>query len=171
MPVGDVLRHRGDRGDRVAFIERLVRAMMFRDRSRKFIGPSPTNASSDVISGKSARGHDGPDTGRASAALVSIERIRAWACGLRLILPQSIPAGPRIGGEHGAADDFVDAVGTDRAGADDLQVGSLYSPSVDSSVASAHLFRSLRPDASGTHFGVCHAVSARPQSPPYNECI
>ena len=65
--------------------------MMFSDRSRKFIGPSPMNASSDAITGKSLAVTTAFTPGRAAALLVSMEMMRAWACGERLILPHSIP--------------------------------------------------------------------------------
>src|SRR6516164_9443762 len=65
--------------------------MQLRDRSRKFIGPSPTKASSDGIGGKSSHVTTALTPGNARAFSVWIARIRAWACGLRLTLPHSIP--------------------------------------------------------------------------------
>ena len=65
----------------------LPRAMTLRDRSRKFIGPSPTNASSGRISGKSTDVATARTPGSASAFSALILMIRAWAWGLRLILP------------------------------------------------------------------------------------
>ena len=49
------------------------------------------NASSEGISGKSAAVTTAFTPGSAAALLVSIETIRACACGERLILPHSIP--------------------------------------------------------------------------------
>src|SRR6185437_11080055 len=65
--------------------------MQLRDRSRKFIGPSPTNASSEAMFGKSAAVITAFTPGSASAFFVLIDLIRAWACGLRLTLPHSMP--------------------------------------------------------------------------------
>jgi len=65
--------------------------MQLRDRSRKFIGPSPTKASSDGIGGKSSAVTTALTPGNARAFSVLIDMIRAWACGLRLTLPHSIP--------------------------------------------------------------------------------
>src|SRR5215471_8833277 len=65
--------------------------MQLRDRSRKFIGPSPTNASSDGIGGKSAQVTTALTPGNLSAFSALIDMIRAWAWGLRLILPHSMP--------------------------------------------------------------------------------
>src|SRR5215472_16307474 len=65
--------------------------MQLRDRSRKFIGPSPTNASSDGIGGKSSQVTTALTPGNARAFSVLIDMIRAWACGLRLTLLHNIP--------------------------------------------------------------------------------
>src|SRR5215831_17703168 len=65
--------------------------MQLRDRSRKFIGPSPTKASSDGIGGKSSQVTTALTPGNARAFSVLIDMMRACACGLRLTLPQSIP--------------------------------------------------------------------------------
>ncbi len=65
--------------------------MQLRDRSRKFIGPSPTNASSDAIGGKSSQVTMALTPGNAFAFSVSIERMRACACGLRFTLPHNMP--------------------------------------------------------------------------------
>src|SRR5215471_1609388 len=65
--------------------------MQLRERSRKFIGPSPTNASSEAIGGKSSEVTIALTPGSFSALSRLIDMIRAWACGLRLTLPQSIP--------------------------------------------------------------------------------
>src|SRR6516162_5212297 len=65
--------------------------MQLRDRSRKFIGPSPTKASSDGIGGKSSAVMTALTPGKARAFSVWIAMMRAWACGLRLTLPHSIP--------------------------------------------------------------------------------
>src|SRR5215813_5639824 len=65
--------------------------MQLRDRSRKFIGPSPTNASSEAIGGKSSEVTTALTPGSARAFSVLIDMIRAWAWGLRLTLPHSIP--------------------------------------------------------------------------------
>ncbi len=65
--------------------------MQLRDRSRKFIGPSPTKASSDGIGGKSSQVTTALTPGSARAFSVLIDMMRAWACGLRLTLPHSIP--------------------------------------------------------------------------------
>ena len=66
--------------------------MQLRSRSRKFIGPSPTNASSDGICGKSLEVTTARTPGSFSALLVSIETIFACACGERSTLPHSMPA-------------------------------------------------------------------------------
>src|ERR1700741_635325 len=65
--------------------------MQLRDRSRKFIGPSPTKASSDGIGGKSFPVTTALTPGKARAFSVLIDMMRAWAWGLRLTLPHSIP--------------------------------------------------------------------------------
>ena len=69
----------------------LSRAMQLRDRSRKFIGPSPTKASSLAMFGKSAAVTTAFTPGSFSALEVSIYTIRACACGLRLTLAHSMP--------------------------------------------------------------------------------
>src|SRR5205807_9549775 len=65
--------------------------MQLRDRSRKFIGPSPTNASSLAIGGKSSEVTMALTPGSFSALSILIDMMRAWACGLRLTLPHSMP--------------------------------------------------------------------------------
>ncbi len=69
----------------------LPRAMQLRDRSRKFIGPSPTNASSEGMSGKSAAVTTAFTPGSFSALRASIDTMRACACGERFTLPHSMP--------------------------------------------------------------------------------
>ena len=70
----------------------LSQARQLRDRSRKFIGPSPTKASSLAMCGKSFDVTTAFTPGSSSALQVSIDRMRAWACGERSTLPQIIPA-------------------------------------------------------------------------------
>ena len=65
--------------------------MTLHERSRKFIGPSPTISSPSGISGKSSAVTTALTPGTASAALASIPAIRAWAWGLRRMRPTSIP--------------------------------------------------------------------------------
>src|SRR6266478_3221073 len=65
--------------------------MQLRDRSRKFIGPSPTKASSDAIGGKSSAVTTALTPGKARALSILIDMMRAWACGLRFTLPHSMP--------------------------------------------------------------------------------
>src|SRR6266849_5231572 len=65
--------------------------MQLYERSRKFIGPSPTNASSDGISAKPADVTTALTPGNASALSVLIDTMRACACGLRFTLPHSMP--------------------------------------------------------------------------------
>ena len=65
--------------------------MTLSDRSRKFIGPSPTKASSLAISGKSFAVTTAWTPFNASAFEVSIDTIRACACGERRILPHNMP--------------------------------------------------------------------------------
>ena len=98
--------------------------MQLRDRSRKFIGPSPTNASSDGMSGKSSAVTTARTPGSFSAFDASIDTMRACACGERFTLPHSMPGHHHVGAELRATGDLVDAVGTDRTGADDSQIGA-----------------------------------------------
>ena len=70
--------------------------------------------------------------------MVSIETMRAWACGLRLTLPAQHAGHDQVGAERGAAGDLVDAVGPDRPGADDLQLG-LLATSFMTAVLPSHL--------------------------------
>src|SRR5437870_1545254 len=65
--------------------------MQLRDKSRKFIGPSPTKASSEGIGGKSSQVTTALTPGSARAFSVLIDMMRACACGLRLTLPHSMP--------------------------------------------------------------------------------
>ncbi len=52
---------------------------------------SPPSTSSEARSGKSAPVTTAFTPGSASAFLVSMPRMRAWACGLRLMRPQIMP--------------------------------------------------------------------------------
>ena len=61
--------------------------------------------------------------GSFSAALVSMERMRACGCGLRSTLPDQLAGHGEIGAEPGAARHLVDAIGTDGTGADILVLG------------------------------------------------
>src|SRR5271156_2068395 len=92
--------------------------MMLRDRSRKFIGPSPTKASCEVISGKSAAVTTSltPANANALSALIPRMRMRA-AFDLTVKHAGYCPVGPEIG----AASDFLDPVRANGPGADDLQ--------------------------------------------------
>ena len=122
--IGDRLGGGGDgghaRGLRTAPSSR---AMQFSDRSRKFIGPSPTNASSDGMSGKVRCRHDSLHA-RQRLGLARVDRYdpRMRVRRAQDLAPQHA-RGPRIGREHRAAGDLVDAVGTDGTGADDFQTG------------------------------------------------
>ncbi len=74
------------------------------------------------MSGKSSAVTTACTPGSAAALLVSIDTMRACACGERLTLPHSMPGSASVGAEQRAAGDLVDAIGTDRTGADDFQV-------------------------------------------------
>src|SRR5271154_1943063 len=94
--------------------------MMLRDRSRKFIGPSPTKASCEVISGKSAAVTTSltPANANALSALIPRMRVRMRAAfDLTVKDAGHCPVGPEIG----AAGDFLDPVRANGPGADDLQ--------------------------------------------------
>jgi hypothetical protein len=65
--------------------------MQLRDRSHKLCGAAPITRLSGGMSGKSARVVTAFTPGSAIALSVLRETIRAWACGLRLILPHSMP--------------------------------------------------------------------------------
>ncbi len=98
--------------------------MQLRDRSRKFIGP----LADERLLGRDVRGNPSAVTtaftpGSASALLVSIETMRACACGLRLTLAQIMPGITMSAPNVAAAGHLVDAVRADRAGADDAEVG------------------------------------------------
>src|SRR6516164_913311 len=98
----------------------LPRAMTLRDRSRKFIGPSPTKASSGPISGKSAAVAIARTPGSASAlsALILIIRVRVGAAfDLAVKHPRQCP----IGTEIGATRDLLDSIGANWPGPDDFQ--------------------------------------------------
>src|ERR1700730_2154 len=65
--------------------------MQLRDKSHRLCGAAPMTRLSGGMSGKSARVVTALTPGNAIALSVLIETIRAWAYGLRLILPHSIP--------------------------------------------------------------------------------
>ena len=65
--------------------------MQLRDRSHRLCGAAPMTRLSGGMSGKSARVVTALTPGNAIALSVLIDTIRAWACGLRLILPHSMP--------------------------------------------------------------------------------
>ena len=64
---------------------------MFLDRSLKSTIDSPLIASSELISGRASDVITAFTPGMAWAAVVSIDRILACACGLRSTTPISIP--------------------------------------------------------------------------------
>src|SRR6201998_3032793 len=65
--------------------------MQLGDRSHRLCGMAPIVRLSGGMSGKSARVVTALTPGNAIALSVLIETIRAWACGLGLILPHNMP--------------------------------------------------------------------------------
>src|SRR6516165_12502450 len=65
--------------------------MQLRDRSHRLCGMAPIVRLFGGMSGKSARVVTALTPGKAIALSVLIDTIRAWAYGLRLILPHNMP--------------------------------------------------------------------------------
>ena len=97
--------------------------MTLRDRSRKFIGPSPTNASSDGMLGRSAAVRTAMTPGNAAALLVSIDTIRCMGMRAALDPAPQHPGSTGIGGEQRPPGDLIHAVGANRPSANDLEMG------------------------------------------------
>ncbi len=121
--LGDGGRDGGDGGDGVALVERLVAghavAREVAEVHRAFADERLLVGDLGEVGG----GHHGAHAGE----LFRLRGVDGEDAGMRVRAALDLgPQHPRqrhVGAELGAAGDFIDAVGADRAGADDLQLG------------------------------------------------
>ena len=121
--IGDRLRGGGDGGDGMAFVQRLAAR---HDVAGQIAEVHRTFADERLFVGdvrEVLRGHDG-EHARQRFRLRRVDRddLRVRVRRAQDLAPQHA-GGAGIGGEHRAAGDLVDAVGTDGTRADDFQVG------------------------------------------------
>ena len=89
--IADCLRRRRNGGHGVTLIQRLATRHAVARQVTEIDGPSPTNASSDAMFGRSSAVITACTPGSFNALLVSIDTMRACACGERFTLPHSMP--------------------------------------------------------------------------------